>query len=332
MKKKLLLFALVAASTTLNGCSCSAETYYSSKQTVHSSSSSSVVLSTSNVTSTSKQSTYSYNTLLGNALSTYLEIIREERVLYELPELSTNVYYDYDSYIRNALSAVVHYEIVDTFATTITYGKLIFKLSQGSTNSGVDINFYDNNYMTAESRSLGGYTQVSTFKLTNEEAGAFMSAVQRKYSLVNDLIIEEENALMEAFSAEYFFNKIDNLDSGRVDVYYDTNYWQINDLPVTEKYNYDNLPSYYPYLKDLGYTVIEKEKVFESTPDRDIFHMGASSMYLYLIAVPGREIEAQLTILVKSTYISSGHYVTGKLTIDQTKFIAFSDAVRSAFN
>lgn len=332
MKKKLLLFALVAASTTLNGCSCSAETYYSSKQTAHSSSSSSsIVTSTSNATSMSIQSTYSYNTLLGNALSTYLEIIREERVLYELPELSTNVYYDYDSYIRNALSAVVHYEIVDTFATTITYGKLIFKLSQGSTARGVDINFYDNNYMTAESRSLGGYTQVSTFELTNEEAGAFMSVVQRKHSLVNDLIIEEENALMEACSAEYFFNKIDNLDIGSVDVYYNNNYWQINDLPASKKYIYDNLPSYYPYLKDLGYTVIEKEKVY-SIPDRDIFHMSLSSMYLYLIAAASGQIEAQLTMLASSIYISSGHFVTGKLTIDQTKFIAFSDAVRSAFN
>lgn len=330
MKKKLLLFALVAASTTLNGCSCSAETYYSSKQTVHSSSS--AVSSTSNVTSTSIQSTYSYNTLLGNSLSTYLEIIREEKVLYELPELSTDVYYDYDSHIRNALSAVVHYEIVDTFATTITYGKLIFKLSQGSTARGVDINFYDNNYMTAESRSLGGYTQVSTFELTNEEAGAFMSVVQRKHSLVNDLIIEEENALMEAFSAEYFFNKVDNLDSGRVDVYYNTNYWQINDLPVTEKYNYDNLPSYYPYLKDLGYTVIEKEKVLGSTPDRDIFHIGANSMYLYLIAVDSGHIEAQLTVFFQSTYLNSGLCITGKLTIDQARFIAFSDAVRRAFN
>lgn len=331
MKKKLLLFALAAASTTLNGCSCSAETYYSSKQTAHSSSSSSVVSPTSNVTSTSIQSTYSYNTLLGNALSTYLEIIREENVLYELPELSTNVYFDYDSYIRNALSAVVHYEIVDTFATTITYGRLIFKLSQGSTARGVDINFYNNNYMTAESRSLGGYTQVSTFKLTNEEAGAFMTVVQRKHSLVNDLIIEEENALMEACSAEYFFNKVDNLGIGSVDVYYNNNYWQINDLPASRKYIYDNLPSYYPYLKDLGYTVIEKEKVY-SIPDRDIFSMSLSSMHLYLIAVAGGEIEAQLTMLAGSTYTVSGYSVTGKLTIDQTKFIAFSDAVRDAFN
>lgn len=291
MKKKLLLFVLAALSTTLNGCSCSSQIYHSYKGQEPSLSSSFVSSSyketppastafcitfgsTSSVSSSSSSSMYIPHD--GEPLAYYINSASGENVSYRymLPQLSEELYRDYDLSVLNLLNQIGNYSTVSGVrgGTLTSDESSLYLRYEYQRNSDVCTMTLTNKRYLVASISLLNYHQAeSVFLLSEETYNMLVTKLKEKCEAVtedvNKIIATE---VTEAISANNFFSHIKSMTSGTITVQLDKEYWRL-DSSVPNKLEYTNggKPQYLSSLTDESYDSAGQDLVLHyTTPEK----------------------------------------------------------------
>lgn len=317
MKKKLFLFALVALTTTLNGCSCSAQTYHSYIG------GRSTRLADSLIYASSEKDAYQEA-----ALGAYLGLYDRSMLynFYTISTVSNYEYIDYDQGILEIIGNIKYTALSEEDATNVNIKNIFLNYTFG--NESMDaIIWITNNGLIFTFVLKNGHTAAETvYKMTDKEISKLKAAVFDKYDAVNLMLQDEIEGVNSPASLPLFFATIDNSHfEGTIDVTYDNDYWRGRTDQTTYHYYNDQKPSYYTYLKDMNYTLTGYELLKESFERSKIIYqmMVNSSLCLYLY-LENNQIKAVVEQRnYQSFYLYNRFNVIGYYSIDQADFETF---------
>ena len=316
MKKKLPLFLLLALSTTLNGCSCSAEEYHSYVG--------------------SRSAYVSYTVYTPTSLGEYVSQLND---VTKIPYYSLNhdgkLYYDTRMAVTNAIEAVKNYAIVMDESKTLIFNSTNVVLMYSASCQTGEITMYltSDGYLGVIKSDDGKDISQTIYQLTQDDYYALKTTVTNEYEAVQAKIASETNSVAQNIAHEFFvsYGGSDYYDTFAVD--YDKEVWGVpEDYKDTIIYRNHNKPSYYESLEDLDYTFssVRFEKP-EEVIDAVFYCTFDGNVYLHLCYDEYNNCyEAVFTTVFISSLCVSTDYLVCYYRIDQTKYEEFATEFKAA--
>lgn len=329
MKKKLLLFALVALTTTLNGCSCSAEVYHS-----YVGSAGSRVDSRSSNTSLTREMRYFFDYIV-YATSSY----------FRLPEWSTYRYTDYKGYIQSLIVTTMEYAkpySVDA-SDVLENSVLLNYVFKGDDYDGA-VYFYNAGLVYIKMTRNNGDVESHFYRVNDSEYKTIVSALKTQYERMEESINAELLNVVSDTYPESLFKEIDNMTSGTCTVAYDRDYWE---LPLSDSvivYQASEKPeefiSYCNDLRTLDYSNyyygIYELNDFPKAHWRLSVSTTSHSLIFYEEENPyvssfNTQTKAMLYRPLESNYLYDQHYACLYCDVDQLQFDSFKTKFRDTY-
>lgn len=319
MKKKLPLFFLLALSTTLNGCSCSAEEYHSYVG--------------------SRSASVSYNVYTPTSLSEYVSQLND---VTKIPYYSLNhdgkLYYDTRMAVTNAIEAVKNYAIVTNEGMALHFKSTNIVLMYSASCQTGEITMYltsDGYLGVIKSDDDGKDISQTIYQLTQDDYYALKTTATNEYEAVQAKIASEMNSVAQNIVHEFFvgYGASDYYDTFIVD--YDKEVWGVpEDYKDTITYRNHNKPSYYESLKDLEYTYSSvRFENPEEVIDAAFYCTFDGYIFLHLCYDEyNNRYEAVFTTVFISTYCVSTDFIICYYRIDQTKYEEFATEFKAAIS
>lgn len=326
MKKKLLLFALVALTTTLNGCSCSAEVYHSYVG--------SRVDSRSSKTSLTREMRYFLDYIV-YATSSY----------YYLPQWSTYRYTDYKGYVQSLIVTTMEYAKPCSVGVSATLeGSILLVYSfKGDDYDGV-VYFYNAGLVNITMISDNGDVESHLYRVNDSEYKTIVSALKTRYEKMEESINEELLNVVSDTYPESLFKEIDNMTSGACTVTYDRDYWE---LPLSDGvivYQASEKPeefiSYCNDLKVLDYSnyIYDMHELDDfpkahwrlsvSTTNHSLIFYEEENPYVSSL---NTQTKAMLYRPLESNYLYDQHYACLYCDVDQRQFDSFEAKFKDSY-
>ena len=329
MKKKLSIFALVALSATLNGCSCSAEVYHS-----YIGSAGSRVVSRSSKTSLTREMRYFFDYIV-YATSSY----------FRLPQWSTYRYTDYNGYIQSLIITTM--ESAKPYSlgagATLQNPVVLNYVFKGDDYDGT-VYFYNVGLVFLTMTRDNGDVESQFYRVNDSEYETILSALKTRYEKMEESINAEVLNVVYDTYPEFLFEEIDNMTSGVCTVACDTDYWELplSDSVIVYQANEkpDEFISYYNDLRTLEYSNYIHDmhelddfpkahwRLSVSTTNHSLIFYEEENPYASSF---NTQTKAMLYRPLESNYLYDQHYACLYCDVDQRQFDSFEAKFKDSY-